>query len=56
VFDTLRREVDVIINIAASVNFLEELDKAVAVNAFGLLLLAKLAKAAGGIPPVQVST
>jgi len=55
-FHQLSTEVDVIINVAASVNFREELDQALAINALSLRHLAKLARDAGGIPLVQVST
>jgi alcohol-forming fatty acyl-CoA reductase len=55
-FARLAGEVDVIVNIAASVNFREALDQALAINTFSVQHLAHLARAAGGIPLVQVST
>ncbi|MED5620510.1 fatty acyl-CoA reductase [Ideonella sp. BN130291] len=55
-FARLASEVDVIVNIAASVNFREALDQALAINTFSVRHLAELARAAGGIPLVQVST
>src|SRR5205814_3347451 len=42
-FAALAREVDVIINVAASVNFREELDRALAINALALMGLTRLA-------------
>ncbi len=55
-FLTLAGELDGIINSAASVNFREELDKALAINTFSLRNIIELAEAAGNIPVIQVST
>ncbi|HJV61931.1 MAG TPA: fatty acyl-CoA reductase [Albitalea sp.] len=55
-FAELAGDVDVIVNVAASVNFREELDQALAINALALLSLTRLAKMAGNVPLVQVST
>jgi fatty acyl-CoA reductase len=55
-FAALASEVDVIVNVAASVNFREELDQALSINALALFGLTRLAKLAGGVPLVQVST
>jgi fatty acyl-CoA reductase len=55
-FAALGREVDVIVNVAASVNFREELDQALAVNALALRGLTRLARLGGSVPLIQVST
>jgi alcohol-forming fatty acyl-CoA reductase len=55
-FDALASQVDVIVNIAASVNFREALDQALAINTDSVAHLAQLAQAAGAVPLVQVST
>ncbi|MBD2858147.1 SDR family oxidoreductase [Spongiibacter sp. KMU-158] len=55
-FMTLAGELDGIVNSAASVNFREELDKALAINTFSLRNIIELAEAAGNIPVIQVST
>jgi len=55
-FAALARDIDVIVNVAASVDFREPLDQAIAINTLSLRALSKLARAAGGIPLVQVST
>jgi fatty acyl-CoA reductase len=55
-FASLAKEVDAIVNVAASVNFREELDQALAINALALLDITRLAKLGGGTPLVQVST
>jgi nucleoside-diphosphate-sugar epimerase len=52
----LAQRTDVIINVAASVNFREELDKALAINTLCVREIAALARRAGGVPLVQVST
>jgi len=52
----LASRVDLVINSAASVNFREELDKALSINTLCLDNLAALARAGGGTPVVQVST
>lgn len=54
-FAALAREVDVVVNVAASVNFREELDRALAINALALMDLTLLARMASA-PLVQVST
>jgi len=54
-FDALAGEVDVIVNVAASVNFREPLDRALAINTVPMQELARLAQA-GQVPLVQVST
>lgn len=54
-FEALSREVDVVVNVAASVNFREELDRALAINTLALMDLTLLARMAGA-PLVQVST
>lgn len=55
-FDSLALTLDGIINCAASVNFREELDVALEINALCLHTLASLARQAGNIPVLQVST
>jgi nucleoside-diphosphate-sugar epimerase len=55
-FAALAGEVDVIINVAASVDFREELDQALAINTLALQHLTRLARLAGNAPLVQVST
>jgi alcohol-forming fatty acyl-CoA reductase len=55
-FMTLAGELDGIINSAASVNFREELDKALSINTNSLRNIVELAEAAGNIPVIQVST
>jgi fatty acyl-CoA reductase len=55
-FEALAGRIDVVINSAASVNFREELDKALAVNTLCLRNLVEFARAAGDIPVLQVST
>lgn len=55
-FKDLASRVDVIINSAASVNFREELDQALLINTLSLNQIMSLARAAGDIPVVQVST
>jgi long-chain acyl-CoA synthetase len=54
--DRLAAELDLIVNSAASVSFDESLDEALELNTLGPSRLLGLAKAAGGIPLVQVST
>jgi nucleoside-diphosphate-sugar epimerase len=54
-FEALAREVDVVVNVAASVDFREALDRALAINTQPLRELSRLARA-GGVPLVQVST
>ncbi|MDX1504334.1 MAG: fatty acyl-CoA reductase [Spongiibacter sp.] len=55
-FNTLASDVDAIINSAASVNFREELDKALEINTLSLNNIAELAEASGNVPLIQVST
>ncbi len=55
-FETLAGKLDAIVNCAASVNFREELDKALEINALCLRHITALAHAAGDIPVVHVST
>jgi len=55
-FAALAKHVDVIVNVAASVDFREALDQALAINTLSLVSLARLARAAGDVPLVQVST
>jgi len=54
--EALATEVDVVIHVAASVDFREPLDEALAVNALSLREIGTLVRAAGGVPLVQVST
>ncbi|WP_166269032.1 fatty acyl-CoA reductase [Marinobacter caseinilyticus] len=54
-FDGLAGQLDAVINSAASVNFREELDKALAINTLCLKNIAGIAKA-GDLAVVQVST
>lgn len=54
-FDALADEVDVIVNVAASVNFREALDRALAINTAPLHTLGALARRRN-LPLVQVST
>ncbi len=55
-FKALASRVDLIVNSAASVNFREELDQALLINTLSLNQIMSLARAAGDIPVVQVST
>ncbi|MFE8072394.1 fatty acyl-CoA reductase [Marinobacteraceae bacterium S3BR75-40.1] len=55
-FEVLAGQVDAIVNSAASVNFREELDQALKINTLCLHNLAALAREAGDVPMVQVST
>lgn len=55
-FQQLAGRVDAIINSAASVNFREELDKALDINALSLNNIIDLSHAGGQLPVVQVST
>lgn len=55
-FDALARRVDAVVHCAAAVRFQERLDVALAINTLGLRHVAGFARAAGGIPVVQVST
>lgn len=55
-FTALAGNVDAVINSAASVNFREELDKALQINTLCLNNIVAFALAGGDIPVVQVST
>lgn len=55
-FSELASSVDIVVNSAASVNFREEMDQALSINALCLLNMTKLVKMAGNIPFIQVST
>ncbi|TBW57890.1 dehydrogenase [Marinobacter halodurans] len=55
-FQELAGRLDAIINSAASVNFREELDKALQINALCLNNVIELSRAGGELPVVQVST
>ncbi|MAL99702.1 MAG: dehydrogenase [Alteromonadaceae bacterium] len=55
-FQALASKIDVVINSAASVNFREELDKALTINTLCLRNLIEFARDAGDIPVLQVST
>lgn len=55
-FTELSRDVDVIVNSAASVNFREELDKALQINALCLNNIVDFSESGGNIPIVHVST
>lgn len=55
-FSDLASSVDIVVNSAASVNFREEMDQALSINALCLLNMTRLVKMAGNIPFIQVST
>jgi alcohol-forming fatty acyl-CoA reductase len=55
-FKYLAKKIDVIVNSAASVNFREELDQALSINALCLYNTVAFSKSAGQIPVLQVST
>lgn len=55
-FSELASSVDIVVNSAASVNFREEMDQALSINALCLLNMTRLVKMAGNIPFIQVST
>ncbi|MFW6178864.1 MAG: fatty acyl-CoA reductase [Desulfohalobiaceae bacterium] len=55
-FVQLTRNIDAIINAAASVNFKQELDQALEINALALRNLSELARRSGYAPLVHVST
>lgn len=55
-FEALAHHLDAIVNCAASVNFREELDKALDINALCLRHITALAHEGGDLPVVQVST
>ena len=55
-FQELAAETDGVINVAASVDFREPLDQALAINALSLRNVTEFVQEAGDIPLVQVST
>lgn len=55
-FQELASRIDVVINSAASVNFREELDRALAINTLSLDNLIALSECAGNVPLIHVST
>ncbi len=55
-FRELAGKIDAIVNCAASVNFREELDRALAINTHSLRNIVELSDIAGNIPVIQVST
>lgn len=55
-FRELAAETDAVINVAASVDFREPLDRALSINALSLRNIAELVREAGDVPLVQVST
>ena len=55
-FRALAGKIDAIVNCAASVNFREELDRALAINTHSLRNIVELSDIAGNIPVIQVST
>jgi len=55
-FKALSEKLDLIVNSAASVNFREELDKALKINTLCLNNIILLSKSGGNLPVVQVST
>ena len=55
-FTGLAGRIDIVIHVAASVDFREQLQKALMINTLSLLNLANLVKAAGNIPMIHVST
>ncbi|SFR75358.1 Male sterility protein [Marinobacter daqiaonensis] len=55
-YERLTSRIDLVINSAASVNFREELDKALTINTLCLDNVADFARDGDGIPVVQVST
>ncbi|MFD2229513.1 fatty acyl-CoA reductase [Alkalimarinus sediminis] len=55
-WNELSQQVDIIINSAASVNFREPLDQALAINTLSLFNLVNFSEIAGNIPLVHVST
>lgn len=55
-FDALAVQLDAVVNSAASVNFREELDKALAINTDCLTNICELSRRGGDMPVIQVST
>ncbi|MBK7000595.1 MAG: SDR family oxidoreductase [Rhodoferax sp.] len=55
-FAQLAKDIDIVVNSAASVNFREELDQALEINALSLLQMTKLVSLAGDIPLIHIST
>ncbi len=55
-FTGLAGRIDLVLHVAASVDFREQLQKALKINTLSLFNLANLVKAAGNIPMIHVST
>lgn len=55
-FTGLAGRIDLVVHVAASVDFREQLQKALKINTLCLLNLTELVKAAGNVPMVHVST
>jgi nucleoside-diphosphate-sugar epimerase len=55
-FASLAATVDVVVHAAASVEFRDDLERALRINTASLLPIAELVKMAGGIPLIHVST
>jgi alcohol-forming fatty acyl-CoA reductase len=55
-FRELAGNIDAIVNCAASVNFREELDRALSINTHSLRNIVELSELGGNIPVIQVST
>ena len=55
-FLSLAATIDVVVHAAASVEFRDDLERALRINAASLLPIAELVKTAGGIPLIHVST
>ena len=55
-FRDLAAKIDAVVNCAASVNFREELDRALKINTYSLRNIVELSDLAGNIPVIQVST
>lgn len=55
-FAALAQKIDVVVNSAASVNFREELDRALSINALSLHNIAEFSLAAGRAPVLHIST
>ena len=55
-FSELAEQIDAVINVAASVDFREALDKALTINTLSLRNITELVQAAGDVPLIQIST
>ena len=55
-FEDLANRTDAVINVAASVDFREELDKALSINSLSLRNIGELVREGGDIPLIQIST